>query len=176
MGLFKHDGESWSTRMFRFGMNIYPMYWGTGGRVQYIAADFREVRLTLGLNPFTYNYVGTIFGGSMFSASDPFLMVMLFRVLGKEKYVVWDKAAQIQFKRPGKGKLHMRLVLDDELLSTIRSTVAEQQKWTAWLPIEWTDRDGAVVATLQRELYVADKDWYHASRAARSRTAVLPQG
>ena len=160
MGLFKKSGESWSTRLFRLGMNLYPMYWGTGGRIQYIAADFREVRLSLGLNPFTYNYVGTIFGGSMFAASDPFLMVMLYKVMGKDRYVVWDKAAKIRFRRPGKGRLTMRLQLSDELVERIRQTVAAQHQWTDWLTVQWLDREGAVVAELERELFVADKVWY----------------
>ena len=167
MGLLKHDGESWGTRLFRLGMNCYPMYWGTGGRIRYIAADWREVRLTLGLNPFTYNYVGTIFGGSMFAASDPFLMVMLYRVLGEERYVVWDKAARIRFRRPGRGRLAMTLRLDDELIARVRDTVARDRKWSDWLTVRWLDRDGEVVAELERELYVADKRWYMERRRRR---------
>ena len=171
MGLLKHDGESWYTRAFRLGMNLYPMYWGTGGTIEYIAADWREVRLSLGLNPFTYNYVGTIFGGSLFSASDPFLMVMLYQVLGKEQYVVWDKSARIRFRRPGKHRLRMRLLIDDALVARIRNTVAREQKWTDWLTVQWLDRTGEVVAELERELYVADKSWYHASRRGKSAKA-----
>ena len=167
MGLFKHEGESWGTRAFRFGMNLYPMYWGTGGRIEYIAADFREVRLRLGLNPFTYNYVGTIFGGSMFSASDPFLMVMLFRVLGERDFVVWDKAARIRFRRPGKHRLRMTLRLDDELLARVRATVQTNNVWTEWLPLHWVDARGEVVAELERELYVADRGWYERRNSER---------
>ncbi len=148
-------------------MNAYPMYWGTGGRIQYIAGDFREVRLSLGLNPFTYNYVGTIFGGSMFSASDPFLMLMFFHILGKENFVVWDKAARIRFKRPGKSKLTMRIVIDDELLARVRKTVGEERVWTEWLPIEWLDAEGRVVAAQEREVYVADKAYYRERQARR---------
>ena len=167
MGLFKHAGESWGTRAWRLGMNLYPMFWGTGGRVEYIAADYREVRLRLGLNPFTYNYVGTIFGGSMFSASDPFLMVMLFRVLGKRDFVVWDKAARIRFRRPGKSRLTMTLRLDGELLARVRETVAADNVWTEWLPLQWVDEEGRVVAELERELYVANRRWYEARRESR---------
>ena len=164
MGLLRQAGESWRTRLFRFGMNAYPMYFGTGGRIRYIAADWREVRLSLGLNPFTYNYVGTIFGGSLFAASDPFLMVMLYRVLGRDRYVVWDRAARIRFRRPGRSRLTMTLRLSDELLAEIRAGVAAEQTWTRWLPLQWLDAEGEVVAELERELYVADKAWYEARR------------
>ena len=168
MGLLKHDGESWYTRLFRFGMNCYPMYWGTGGTIEYIAADWREIRLRLGLNPFTYNYVGTIFGGSMFAASDPFLMVALYNVLGKDRYVVWDKAARIRFRRPGKGRLRMRLLITDDLVAEIRTKVATDNTWTAWLPLQWISKEGKVVCELERELYVADKAWYEERRRQRT--------
>ena len=170
MGLLKHDGESWYTRAFRLGMNLYPMYWGTGGRIRYIAADWREVRLTLGLNPFTYNYVGTVFGGSLFSASDPFLMVMLYNVLGKDDYVVWDRQAKIRFRRPGKERLSMTLRLNDELIDDVRATVAREHKWTDWLTVQWIDKSGEVVAELDRELYAADKSWYKAQQRERRKT------
>ena len=166
MGLFKNAGESWYTRAFRFGMNCYPMYFGTGGRIKYIAADWREVRLSLGLNPFTYNYVGTIFGGAMFAANDPFLMVMLMNVLGKDKYVVWDKAAKIRFRKPGISKLSMHIKLEQELIDEIKATIVTEHKWTRWLTLQWKDKNGDVVAELERELYVADKEWYKQRRSS----------
>jgi acyl-coenzyme A thioesterase PaaI-like protein len=143
------------------------MYFGTGGRIKYIAANWREVRLSLGLNPFTYNYVGTIFGGAMFAANDPFLMVMLMNVMGKDKYVVWDKAAKIRFRKPGKSKLSMQIKLDEELIDEIKATIATEHKWTRWLTLQWKDKNGDVVAELERELYVADKAWYKQRRLSR---------
>nr|WP_298607956.1 DUF4442 domain-containing protein [uncultured Spirosoma sp.] len=57
------------------------MYFGTGGKILFWSSDWREVHVRLRRNIWTYNYVGTIFGGSMFSATDPFYMVMLLRIL-----------------------------------------------------------------------------------------------
>ena len=139
------------------------MFFGTGGRLRYLAADWREARLSLGLNPLTRNYVGTIFGGSMFAASDPFLVLMLHHALGPG-YVVWDKAARIRFRRPGRSRLAMTLRLDGELLREVRATVAAEHRWTRWLPLRWTDDAGEVVCELERELYVADADWYATRR------------
>lgn len=81
--------ESWKTRLNRWGFNFFPAYRGTGGRVEYIAGDWREIRIRLPLNWRTRNYVGTIFGGSLYGAVDPLYMIMLIRNLGDE-YVVWD--------------------------------------------------------------------------------------
>ncbi|HEX7831004.1 MAG TPA: DUF4442 domain-containing protein, partial [Thermoanaerobaculia bacterium] len=63
--------EDFASRLMRWKFNIFPAYRGTGGRVKYIAADFREVRVALPLSFRTRNAVGTIFGGSMYAAVDP---------------------------------------------------------------------------------------------------------
>ena len=91
--------ESWATRMIRWGFNLAPVYRGTGAWVTHISADWRDVRIKLPLSLRTRNYVGTIFGGSMYAAVDPFYMIMLIRNLGTG-YTVWDKAASIRFRKP----------------------------------------------------------------------------
>ena len=95
--------ETWRTRLSRWGFNWFPAYRGTGGRVAYIAGDWSEVHVHVPLSWRTRNYVGPIFGGSMYGAIDPVYMLMLIKILGPE-YVVWDKAATIRFRRPGRER------------------------------------------------------------------------
>ena len=94
--------ESLSSRLLRWKFNLFPAYRGTGARIDYIADDFREIRVRLRLSWRTRNAVGTIFGGSMYGAVDPVYMIMLMRLLGRE-FVVWDKSAEIRFLKPGAG-------------------------------------------------------------------------
>ena len=93
--------ESLRTFLYRLVFNLWPCYRGTGGRVTFIAADWSEVRVRLPLSWRTRNYVGTIFGGSIYAAVDPFFMIMLMHRLGPD-YEVWDKAATIRFRKPGR--------------------------------------------------------------------------
>lgn len=93
-----------SPRMARFFMNIVPCIRGSGAHVVSISDDFTRLRVKLRLNWRTRNLVGTIFGGSMYAAIDPFYMLMLMRILGSG-YVVWDKGCTIRFKRPARETL-----------------------------------------------------------------------
>src|SRR5215218_7935795 len=105
--------ESFKTRLTRIAYTyLFPAYRGTGGRITYVADDWREVRVEVPLSRRTKNYVGTIFGGSMYGAVDPIHMVMLIKALGPG-YVVWDKAGTIRFRKPGRTTLHARFTLDD---------------------------------------------------------------
>src|SRR6266849_6639758 len=110
--------ESLASRFLRWKFNFFPAYRGTGAWVTYIAGDFREVRVRLPLSWRTRNYVGTIYGGSLYGAVDGVYMVMLIRILGPE-YTVWDKAATIRFRKPGRSTLYARFVIDEEEIATI---------------------------------------------------------
>ncbi|GAB3693219.1 DUF4442 domain-containing protein [Spirosoma flavus] len=151
--------ESFKSWRFRTFMNWYPMYFGTGGKILFWSSDWREVHLRLRLNLWTYNYVGTIFGGSLFAASDPFYMLMILHNLGKQ-YVVWDKSANIRFRKPGRQTLYARFELTDEDLETIRQDVALHGQTEKTFRVQWLDKEGTVYAELERLCYVADKNHY----------------
>ena len=149
--------ESLRTRLQRWGFNWFPAYRGTGARITYIARDFREIRIRLPLSLRTRNYVGTIFGGSMYGAVDPIYMVMLIRVLGPG-YVVWDKAASIRFRRPGRTTLHARFTLDDAELDAIRDALRTAPAVDRTYTVELADAEGVVHAIVEKVIHVRRKD------------------
>jgi acyl-coenzyme A thioesterase PaaI-like protein len=148
--------ESFASRLLRWKTNFFPAYRGTGGRVTFIAADFKEIRVEVPLNWRTRNYVGTIFGGSLYGAVDPIYMVMLIRVLGPG-YVVWDKAATIRFRKPGRATLYARFLLGEEEIETIRRLAAQAPSIDRVYTIDLVDRDGIVYATVEKTIYIRKK-------------------
>ena len=149
--------ESLSTRAHRWAFNLFPAYRGTGARITYIAADWREVRLCVPLTWRTRNYVGTIFGGSMYGAVDPIYMLMLIKNLGRE-YVVWDKAATIRFKKPGRSTLYAHFTLDEAELTTIRTALADKPVTDREYLVELVDDVGIVHATVDKTVHVRRAD------------------
>lgn len=149
--------ESLRTRVTRWGFNLFPAYRGTGGRITHISRDWREVRLRLPLNWRTRNYVGTIFGGSMYGAVDPIYMIMLIRALGPG-YVVWDKAASIRFRRPGRTTLHARFVIDDAELDAIRAALTESATTDRVYHVDLVDADDVVHASVEKTVHIRRQD------------------
>jgi acyl-coenzyme A thioesterase PaaI-like protein len=153
------DKESFKTWFFRRAMNLVPLYFGTGGKVLYIQHDWKHVTAQLKLNIWTRNYVGTIFGGSQFSAADPFFMLMLFQILGKD-YIVWDKSGSIDYKKPGKKKCKADFVFTDAEIEEIKQQAATNGKHEFKKYVEWIDADGQVISEIERTLYVATKKYF----------------
>ena len=159
--------ESFETRLRRWGWNLYPVYRGTGGRVAYIAGDWSEIRVEIPLTWRSRNYVGTVFGGSIYGAVDPVYMIMLMRRLGAG-FVVWDKAAAIRFKKPGRSTLHARFVIDEAELAAVRSALETSPSVDRVYRIDVTDAAGVVHAVIDKTLYVSR------SKGARVRRATPP--
>lgn len=160
-------GESLKTWFFRQGMNVYPMFFGTGGRVEFLSRDWKQVRVRLKLGLWTYNYAGTIFGGSMFSAIDPFYMVLLVNILGRD-YIVWDKAGTIAFKKPGRSKITANISYTDEDIKTILENVSRDGRYQFDKSVDWTDQDGHVISTVTKTVYVATKAHYKKRQLERA--------
>jgi hypothetical protein len=135
--------ESFATRIDRLKFNLFPAYRGSGARVLYISADYREMRVKIPLSWRTRNYVGTIYGGSMYAGIDPIYMLMLIRNLGRD-FIVWDKAAKIRFKRPGKEALFAEFLLTPEELSEIRSLLETQKSVDRIYTVEINVKNGKV--------------------------------
>jgi len=148
--------ESRETRWLRWKFNWFPAYRGTGAKITYIAADYREVRLQLPLSWRTRNYVGTIFGGSIYGAVDPMYMIMLIQLLGPD-YIVWDKAATIRFRKPGRSTLYATFKMDDAELDLIRDAAKNGEPFDRVYNVDLVDRDGVVHASIEKTIYIRRK-------------------
>jgi len=146
--------ESLRTRLTRIAYTyLFPAYRGTGGKITYVADDWSEVRVEVPLSRRTKNYVGTIFGGSMYGAVDPIYMVMLIKALGPG-YVVWDKAATIRFRKPGRSTLHARFVIDDAELDAIRGALRTQPAVDRTYTIQLADAAGVLHAEVEKVIHI----------------------
>jgi acyl-coenzyme A thioesterase PaaI-like protein len=148
-----------SPRLFRWGMNIWPPFLGAGISVRHVADDWSEVRVELSAGRFRRNYVGTHYGGSLFSMTDPFYALMLIHRLG-ERYLVWDQAASIDFVAPGRGKVTALFSLAEERIQEIATQAAGGQKVLPQFDVEIKDEAGALVARVRKTLYVRLKPRY----------------
>ncbi|ATB65244.1 DUF4442 domain-containing protein [Pseudomonas mosselii] len=140
-------------RMLRWLLNFYPPYLGAGIHIQEISPDMRSVKVRMKLTRWNRNYVGTQFGGSLYAMVDPFYMLLLIEQLGRD-YIVWDKAASIDFITPGKGPVYAEFHVDDALLDEIRQQTASGKKYLPRLQVEIRDGAGELVARVDKTLYV----------------------
>jgi hypothetical protein len=155
--LLKLLGGSSNSRALRRGVNLWPPFLGAGIRVKRIASDMKAIDVEMKLRWWNANYVGTHFGGSLFAMTDAFYMLMLMANLGRD-YIVWDKAASIRYRKPGKGTVRAEFRLSDAQLDEIREKLKTLPKYEPKFTVEVRDEQGVVIAEVEKLLHVRLKD------------------
>lgn len=149
--------------LFKILFNLSPMYRRSTGRIQSVSEDLLKVVVKIPKSYKNNNYVGSIFGGSLFSATDPIYMIQLIQVLGKE-YVVWDKSTTIRFKRPARETAYAVFEFSVDEIEEIKSRVREEKEIDVVKLLPITDKDQRIFAEAEKTIFISDKAFYKNKR------------
>lgn len=142
--------------LFKQYLNFYRPFVGAGIKVARITRDFREVDVQLRRVPGNGNAFGTHFGGSLYAMTDPIYVLMFVAILG-EDYLIWDKSAQIEFLKPGRGTVTAKFRLSDADIDAAKTATAGGAKYLPRFTVEVVDSAGVIVARVEKELYIRRK-------------------
>lgn len=145
--------------IYKYGFNWSPMYRRTTAKIIEVSEDLHKVVITLKLNWKNRNYAGSIFGGSMLSATDPIYMIMLIQILGND-YVVWDKAVEATYRRPAKNQIFGEFQFTKDEISKLKKDVSAHKEVTLVKTMHLVDKSDKIVASFNKTLYIADKGFY----------------
>lgn len=151
-------------KLFKYGFNLSPMYKRSTGKIIEISEDLSNIRVKVPLSYKNKNYVNSMFGGSMFSAVDPIPMIQLMNLIGKN-YVVWDKSAEIFFKKPAKEDLYADFNYSEKELAEIKENITKNNEIEITKNTQLTNKDKTqVYCEVKKTIYIADKGFYKQKR------------
>lgn len=142
--------------LFKFGLTWWAPYLGTGISVRHIACDYASITVQMKPRWYNKNAFGTHFGGSLYAMCDPFYALLLVARLGKG-YYVWDKAATIEFVKPGTGCVTVVFDWSAEQIAQIQAQTAQGEKCYPQRTAHVLNAAGEIVATVHKTLYVKKK-------------------
>lgn len=152
--------------IYKYGFNWSPMYRRSTAKLISVSDDLHYVKIRLKLNWKNRNYAGSIFGGSMLSATDPIYMIQLIQILGDD-YVVWDKAVEAKYKRPAKSTIYGKFIFTEEEVKEIKQNVSKTKETDIIKTMNLVDEKQNIIATFNKTLYIADKRFYKEKLKAR---------
>ncbi|MEM5539343.1 MULTISPECIES: DUF4442 domain-containing protein [unclassified Olleya] len=152
--------------IYKYGFNWSPMYRRTTARLTEVSDDLHYVKIRLKLNYKNRNYAGSMFGGSMLSATDPIYMIQLIQILGDD-YVVWDKAVTAKYKRPGKSTIYGEFVFTKEEIEALKNQLKTKQQVDIIKTMQLVNTKAEVIAEFSKTLYIAQKAYYKKKLALR---------
>lgn len=142
--------------MMTKGINYWAPFLGAGIAVKHASKDMTSIRVELKETLFNRNIVGVHFGGSIYAMCDPFYMGILLHHLGAD-YIVWDKAASVRFKKPGKGTIHATFHISLEKIAEIKTRVDQVGKIEESFTVHVYDQNQNTVAEVDKLIYVRRK-------------------
>jgi len=145
-----------SPKVMKFLLNIYPPYLGAGVKIEYIRDDWKELKVSMVLRWYNRNAVGTHFGGSLYSMTDPHIMLLLMNSLGRD-YIIWDKSAWIDFIKATKKRVYCTVTITDEIINEIKEKTANGDKFYPEFNLDIVDIEENLIAKVKKILYVRRK-------------------
>lgn len=143
-------------RWLRHVLNWWPPFLFSGIKVLELADDWSRVRVRLGLRWYNHNYVNTHYGGSLFSMTDPFYMLMLMHRLGRD-YVVWDKKAEIKFIKAVRQDVYAAFEISNEQIADFKRQLESEEKIEPRFEVDIRDREDLLVAKVWKTVHIARK-------------------
>ncbi|GGI56358.1 PaaI family thioesterase [Winogradskyella haliclonae] len=145
--------------IYKYGFNWSPMYRRSTAKLIEVSEDLHYVKIRLKLNWKNRNYAGSIFGGSMLSATDPIYMIQLIQILGND-YVVWDKAVEARYRRPAKSTIYGEFIFTKDEIEALKQNIANDNETDIVKTMNLVDEKQNIIATFNKTLYIANKHFY----------------
>lgn len=143
-------------RLMMWFVNWYPPFLGAGIRVTYPKGDDYTIVVRMKLAFYNKNLFGTQFGGSLYSMADPFFVFILMRHLGA-RYLAWDKKAEIEFLKPGRGPVTGRYHVSPEEIARVKALADAGETVEPIYKADIVADDGEVVARVTKTLWIRKK-------------------
>lgn len=145
-----------SEKTLKWALCLYPPLLFQRIWVQRFHPGFRGVDVKINKSLFNKNYNGSIFGGTIYAATDPFFALLFDQLLQRQgfKTRVWLKSASIQYLKPGRSALYFTIIVTEEMLNEAIQTLKNGEKFVKAYPMEITDGSGQLCATVMNEVYI----------------------
>ena len=148
-----------SERTLKWAMNVYPPLLFQRIWVKKFHKDFLGVDVKISNSFLNRNYNGSIFGGTIYAATDPFYAILFDQLMQRKgfKVRVWLKSASINYLKPGLTSLHFTIKITDEMIAEAESALKETGKFVKAYPMELFNKKGELCATVMNEVYLRNK-------------------
>jgi len=147
-----------SENTLKWAMRFYPPLFFQRIWVVKFDKEFRGVQVKINKSIFTKNYNNAIFGGTIFSAADPFYPVLFYQLLTIKGYriIAWSKASHIHFLKPAMTDLVFKINIDDKMLSKCVQALKTAGKFVKVFVIDIYDKNNQLCVSVSNEVYVRD--------------------
>tara|TARA_B100001758_G_C18417002_1_gene621090 strand:+ start:12762 stop:13184 length:423 start_codon:yes stop_codon:yes gene_type:complete len=124
-----------------------------------ISDDYMQMRVVLRRTFFNINFHKTIFGGSIFSACDPYFPTMYYHIFLRKgrKLIIWLKAAEIKYLKPADSSLRLHFKIRENEVQIIEEDLNNNGKAEIWHTVKAVNKKGVICVEARMQIYLKDE-------------------
>jgi hypothetical protein len=148
-----------SENILKWGMRLYPPLLLQRIWVQKIHKDFKGADIKINRSLFTLNFGKAIFGGTIYSGTDPFYAMLFGQILRNKNYhiTIWLKSASIQFLKPARTDLFYKIHITEEMIKEAETELDSKCVFVKTYAIEVYSKNKELTAIAKNEIYIRKK-------------------
>jgi len=145
-----------SENILKWAIRFYPPLLFQRIWVKRFHKDFRGVDVKINHSLLNINYNKSIFGGSIFSATDPFYAILFDQILQRKGYktLAWLKSAEIQYIKPARNNLFFTIKIEESEIAEAENQLKTVGKYIASFYFDLHDKNGLLCAKVKNEVYI----------------------
>ena len=145
-------------KTFQFVMNIFPPLFFNRIILKEVSKDYTFMKVKIRRSFLNMNFHRSIFGGTIFSAFDPYFPTMYYNTFAQKnrKLEIWMKSANIKYKRPATTHLFLEFKITEEDIQLAEKELNEKGKFEKWHTVQAINKKGIVCAEAEMLVYLRD--------------------
>jgi hypothetical protein len=145
-----------SEGVLKWAMRFYPPLFFQRISVTRFEKGFRGVEVKIIKSFLNKNPNKSIFGGTIFSAADPFYPVLFHQVLIRKGHKIngWSRSSAIRYHKPAKTSLHFKIHISDNEIDDCEYQLNLKGKYRKSYLIEIYDKNEQLCVSLINEIYI----------------------
>ena len=140
-------------------MRLYPPLLFNRIVLQRVSKDFKEIDVVIKRSFLNRNLQGTIFGGTIFSAADPFHSLMYWQIFAQQNIPceAWLRAAEISYIKPGASNLHLAFRITDEDINDATQMLEKEGRVKKWHTVQMLNATNELCVEVKVLVYLRKK-------------------
>lgn len=132
-------------------MNLYPPLLFNRIILKKVSSNFRYAEILVKKSWLNRNLQGTIFGGTLYAAADPYPAIMYWQIMRQQeiKTEAWLKKAEVEYHKPAASDIKLIYKVDEKQISEAMESLFAEGKFSCWHEVEGTDKNNEVVITIK---------------------------
>lgn len=146
-------------RTAKWLMNLYPPLLFNRIVLKKISKNFREAEIVIKKSILNRNLQGTIFGGTLYAAADPYPAIMYWQIMHQQgiKTEAWLKKAEVEYHKPADSDVRLNYKISEKEIADAMEVLFKDGKFSSWHHVDGIDKDGEACISIKSLIVIKMK-------------------